>query len=79
MSNMSYCRFQNTNQDLQDCMEHLINFGLTGKDEHDENLSRNEFEAACELIEKCREVAEQFEHTDLYEVSKDVEFNNTIK
>jgi hypothetical protein len=32
MSNMSYCRFENTYKDLRDCVEHI----------EDENLSESE-------------------------------------
>jgi len=46
MANMSYCRFQNTLGDLQDCQEHM----------YDENLSSEEEEARKELIEVCREI-----------------------
>jgi len=65
MGNMSYCRFQNTLSDLEDCADVLNNQQLTDTDEHDELLSRDEFNAAIELIEKCRMIAEQFEDVDL--------------
>tara|TARA_R110001632_G_scaffold52435_4_gene130049 strand:- start:135 stop:374 length:240 start_codon:yes stop_codon:yes gene_type:complete len=53
MSNMSYCRFQNTTQDLQDCIdavEQLIN--TNGFDEDGDTLSRRESEAMHEMIEQ---------------------------
>lgn len=45
--NMSYCRYQNTANDLSDCKEDL-NERASGvaRDE----LSREEFEAACSII-----------------------------
>lgn len=55
MSNLSYCRFQNTVLDLSDCVDAL--------EEIDGNLaelSRDEARAADRLIQLCRRVAEQF-------------------
>lgn len=52
MSNMSYCRFQNTSKDLDDCqtaVEDLIQ-GDSGP------LSREELEAAGRLIESCANI-----------------------
>jgi hypothetical protein len=49
MANMSYCRFQNTVQDLQEC---LGNMG--------ELVSDAELKAKKELIEICIEIAEQY-------------------
>jgi hypothetical protein len=45
MSNMSYCRFQNTSDDLEDCRDALMNRieGTEGK------LSRDELHAAKRL------------------------------
>lgn len=69
MGNMSYCRFHNTLGDLEDCRDQLINYScLTEKDEYDEYLSRTEFVRAKELIEMCREIAENFEDVDLDEI-----------
>ena len=50
MGNMSYCRFQNTNDDLSDCMSHT----------DDLDLSKDENDARIELIEKCIEIAKEF-------------------
>ena len=54
MSNMSYCRFQNTRADLEDCVEALedIDFNL-------DELSREERSAADALIQLCIRVAQQ--------------------
>jgi hypothetical protein len=54
MSNMSYCRFQNTLQDLRDCADAL--------DEIEGNLAelnKEEARAADALILLCREIAEK--------------------
>lgn len=49
MANMSYCRFQNTLLDLQDCMSHL--------EDAPEDLSDDERIARAHLIELCANVA----------------------
>lgn len=45
MANMSYCRFQNTSRDLQDCYENL-----------DAELSKDEREARNRLVRTCAKV-----------------------
>lgn len=57
MANMSYCRFQNTLADLDDCADALEAM-LTGAD-HDE-LSREERDAAIRLVERCFQIADLF-------------------
>ena len=52
MANMSYCRFQNTLGDFQDCLDAL---------EAGKTLSQDEQRAAFWLIKKARELTEQFE------------------
>lgn len=49
MSNMSYCRFQNTANDLSDCLAHI-----------DDELSKDEERARKWLISMCRQVADWF-------------------
>ena len=49
MSNMSYCRFENTLPDLEDCYQHL-----------EDDLSDTEKEARERLIRKCVEIALEF-------------------
>jgi hypothetical protein len=48
---MSYCRFQNTLNDLYDCEENLH-----------EDLSEEESSARKELIELCQRIADDGEH-----------------
>lgn len=56
MGNMSYCRFQNTLQDLRDCNEAL--------EEIDGNLaelSKEEARAADRLVRLCARIAAAFD------------------
>ena len=56
MANMSYCRFQNTLGDFEDCVDAIDNA---------KELSLDEQRAAFWLIKRARELAEQFEdHSD---------------
>ena len=48
MSNMSYCRFENTYKDLRDCVEHI----------EDENLSESEKFYRGRIIELSKEISE---------------------
>ena len=70
MSNMSYCRFQNTLHDLDDCLDHL----------EDDNLSREEKRAKTQLISRCREILElldyDVESPDERAVREDAEFDD---
>ena len=47
MSNMGYCRFQNTLQDLRDCQDHI----------EDEALSDKEKQARRSLLRLCDQIA----------------------
>lgn len=51
MSNMSYCRFENTAGDLADCWEHFDNF---------EELSESEAKARKRIIKLACEIAESY-------------------
>jgi len=50
MSNMGYCRFQNTVSDLRDCEDHL----------GDPDLSDEEAEACRQLIQLCVEISTDY-------------------
>lgn len=52
MANMSYCRFENTLGDLEDCKEAL---------ENGEELSSREAKKAKALIDLCREIADNYD------------------
>ena len=49
---MSYCRFQNTVQDLIDCRDNM---------DLDDQASQEERNAKMKLIELCREIARDFD------------------
>jgi len=50
MSNMSYCRFENTAKDLQDCLEAIE------KGDINDLGSQYEVDALEELLELCKQV-----------------------
>jgi len=52
MSNMSYCRFQNTLPDLEDCYESM--------DEDDQELGETEANARTALIAVCAKIVEEY-------------------
>jgi len=49
MGNMAYCRFQNTVDDLADCLNHI-----------NAPLANDEFHSRAELIEMCIEIARDY-------------------
>ena len=49
MSNMSYCRFENTLNDLRDCEEHL----------DDDDLSKSEKEYRDRLLKLCKRITNE--------------------
>ena len=51
MSNMSYCRFRNTLNDLQDCYNNM----------EEDDLSIEEKQARQQLIQLCRNIVEEYE------------------
>jgi|WetSurMetagenome_2_1015567.scaffolds.fasta_scaffold07749_12 hypothetical protein len=57
MSNMSYCRFQNTSSDLRDCLD-----VMRGEDyeyyPNKKKLSSEERDAMYDIIEMAREIVE---------------------
>lgn len=66
MANMSYCRFENTFRDLQDCQEALSNLTAAKLRElHDE--SPDEAHYAHRLVDLCATIAE--DNAVLFDVS----------
>ena len=49
MSNMEYCRFQNTLADLRDCYAHM-----------DDRLTEEEQEAMNKLVKLCQRIADDY-------------------
>lgn len=73
MANMSYCRFQNTARDLDDCQQALEDF-LAGAAENGTGLSREELQAARRLIRTAIDIAQiigEELHTDDIEAISD--------
>ena len=60
MTNMSYCRFQNTLEDLRDCAEYI----LSGEDDDGEELSREEERARQHMIKLIRKLAVELEEQE---------------
>ena len=58
MSNMSYCRFQNTYSDLFECYETLVNEGVKALEK-----DANQYEKPYikKLVELCKDITEEFE------------------
>ncbi len=50
MGNMSYCRFQNTVTDIEECIDHMA----------DSDLSEDENEARKMLIEICQQIIDDY-------------------
>tara|TARA_R110001583_G_C5452074_1_gene391014 strand:- start:171 stop:425 length:255 start_codon:yes stop_codon:yes gene_type:complete len=63
MANMSYCRFENTLGDLQDCHEALENIY-----EEIQDMSTYEKQSLIPFIELCKEIANEFELEDIQEL-----------
>lgn len=54
--NMSYCRFQNTKNDLRDCVEHI-----------GDDVSPEEHKARIKLIELCRDIVDAADNGEVPE------------
>lgn len=70
MSNMSYCRFENTYKDLQDCFEALDSLEISNE---------NEKYYAKKLLKLCGEISDQYEIASInddYEEKIDDLLNN---
>lgn len=59
MSNMSYCRFENTFKDLQDCLEDL----QYGNDFSE--LSESEQKYRNKLVKMCKRISDEFEEEEI--------------
>lgn len=59
MSNMSYCRFENTFHDLADCAEHI----------HDGHFTGSEKEYRERLIQLCKDIVEECDGEEVDEDS----------
>jgi hypothetical protein len=59
MANMSYCRFENTLSDLEDCHDALVEAG--GIEEYEEDCSEYEKPCVRDLITKCEDIIRDFE------------------
>lgn len=60
MPNMSYCRFENTTQDMQDCIDALSEVDGSLKDYFDSLSSEYEQHAFKRFFRLCKEVAENY-------------------
>jgi hypothetical protein len=65
MSNMSYCRFENTSADLEDCLDAIQNGQFI-------DLSRYEKSGLRNLLETCEEILEYKEEIEdeIYKVNE---------
>ncbi len=50
MGNMSYCRFQNTANDLQECIDELFSYGV------DDDMSMRELKALKKMMGMARDI-----------------------
>mgnify|MGYP001208111355 CR=1 FL=1 len=65
MANMSYCRFENTVSDMEDCVNALCDVVYDGED-----ISNSERSRAKEFIRICKQIAEEFEEDQLNKKEK---------
>lgn len=68
MGNMSYCRFENTLNDLRDCEEALENI-------HDEvtEMSSYEKNAVVELVELCKTITDNWDMKEVQDIINESE------
>lgn len=64
MANMSYCRFENTNNDLADCVMALDGVVYDG-----DSISEREWECAKRMKEWCERFIETFDDCDEEEIN----------
>jgi intergrase/recombinase len=70
MGNMSYCRFENTLRDLEDCHSALNRI----YDEVNE-MSKYEKNAVVELVDLCKIISHEWAANEIEEIIKDAETN----
>ena len=51
MGNLSYCRFENTARDLQDCVDALNTLSHDGRNEYGEQLSPYELQGLTTILD----------------------------
>lgn len=64
MVNMAYCRFENTVDDMRDCIDALCNAGWDLQEMMDNASSEHEARYMKVFVNLCQEVAEKFEGVD---------------
>lgn len=62
--NMSYCRFENTYQDLRDCYDAMERQAELQSSGHDSDLSQSEANYKQRLIALCQTIVEDFTEKD---------------
>ena len=71
MSNMSYCRFENTSHDLRDCLEAMQELiDNNGVDEYGDALSKTELNAMHNMRSMAEEFIELYETLLLYNLEE---------
>ncbi len=63
MPNMSYCRFENTLRDLEDCHS-----ALNSIYDDIEDMSKYEKNAAIELVALCKSISEEWTEDEIREI-----------
>jgi hypothetical protein len=60
MANMSYCRFENTYNDLKDCERILMNYDSLDDVLNDDKISESEKKYISRLIHSCEKITLNF-------------------
>jgi hypothetical protein len=63
MPNMSYCRFENTLNDLRDCYQNMDS----------DDVSQREFYKRKQLLELCISISKEYEHLLDLEYEEDID------
>jgi len=64
MGNMSYCRFENTSDDLQDCLDAIQNGKTDDLCSYEQNGLRNLLDLAKEIVEMEDDIEYALENQD---------------